>query len=185
MKNKKEVLYPEKMIGHLPGIVVGHQFTSRTEMVAIGFHGHWMNGIDYISKFSGKLKQRCGYTCPLAVAIVMSGQYEDDVDCLNEVVYTGQGGNDLHGSKHQIKDQVMHRGNLALKNNMEQCVPVRVIRGYKLGASRNRDRKVYMYCGLYKVVNHWAEKGISGHNVFKYRLRRLLGQPKVDIDQAM
>ncbi|XP_057987686.1 histone-lysine N-methyltransferase, H3 lysine-9 specific SUVH4 isoform X2 [Hevea brasiliensis] len=149
MKNKKEVLYPEKMIGHLPGIVVGHQFTSRTEMVAIGFHGHWMNGIDYISKFSGKLKQRCGYTCPLAVAIVMSGQYEDDVDCLNEVVYTGQGGNDLHGSKHQIKDQVMHRGNLALK-----------------------------------VVNHWAEKGISGHNVFKYRLRRLLGQPKVDIDQV-
>ncbi|KAG8651648.1 hypothetical protein MANES_06G009101v8 [Manihot esculenta] len=186
MQNENEVLYPEKMIGHLPGIAVGYQFTSRAEMVAIGFHGHWLNGIDYISKVSGKLNQNYGYTCPLAVAIVMSGQYEDDVDCIHEVVYTGQGGNDLHRSKHQIKDQVMHRGNLALKNSMEQCVPIRVIRGHKLGVGvgRSRSRKVYTYCGLYKVVKHWAEKGISGHNVFKYRLKRLLGQPKVNIDKV-
>lgn len=52
---------------------------------------------------------------PLAVSIVLSGQYEDDVDNSEEVVYTGQGGNDLLGNKRQIKDQVMCRGNLALK----------------------------------------------------------------------
>lgn len=49
------------------------------------------------------------------MAIVLSGQYEDDVDNLDEVVYTGSGGNDLLGSKKQVKDQVLQRGNLALK----------------------------------------------------------------------
>lgn len=46
---------------------------------------------------------------------MLSGQYEDDVDNSEEIVYTGQGGNDLLGNKRQIKDQVMSRGNLALK----------------------------------------------------------------------
>lgn len=56
-----------------------------------------------------------GYTLPIAVAIVLSGQYEDDVDNSDEIVYTGQGGNDLLGNKRQIQDQVMRAGNLALK----------------------------------------------------------------------
>lgn len=56
-----------------------------------------------------------GYIFPLAVAIVLSGQYEDDVDNSEEIVYTGQGGHDLLGNKRQIKDQVMKSGNLALK----------------------------------------------------------------------
>lgn len=56
-----------------------------------------------------------GYSLPLAVSIVVSGQYEDDQDNYEEVVYTGQGGNDLLGNKRQIKDQVMERGNLGLK----------------------------------------------------------------------
>lgn len=52
---------------------------------------------------------------PVAVSIVLSGQYEDDVDKSEEVEYTGEGGNDLLGNKCQVKDQVMCRGNLALK----------------------------------------------------------------------
>lgn len=32
----------------LAGIDVGHRFYSRAEMVAVGFHGHWLNGIDYM-----------------------------------------------------------------------------------------------------------------------------------------
>lgn len=55
------------------------------------------------------------YTFPLAVAIVLSGQYEDDLDNSEDVVYTGQGGNNLLGDKKQNKDQKMLRGNLALK----------------------------------------------------------------------
>lgn len=45
----------------------------------------------------------------------MSGGYEDDVDNSEDVVYTGQGGNDLLSTKKQIKDQKMEKGNLALK----------------------------------------------------------------------
>ena len=46
---------------------------------------------------------------------MLSGAYEDDVDNSEDVIYTGQGGNDLLGNKRQIADQVLKRGNLALK----------------------------------------------------------------------
>lgn len=32
----------------LVGIGVGQQFYSRAEMVVLGVHGHWLNGIDYL-----------------------------------------------------------------------------------------------------------------------------------------
>lgn len=56
-----------------------------------------------------------GLEFPICVSIVMSGGYEDDVDNSEDVVYTGQGGNDLLSTKKQIKDQKMEKGNLALK----------------------------------------------------------------------
>lgn len=72
-------------------------------------------------------KEYQNFTLPLAVSIVLSGQYEDDVDNSEEVVYTGQGGNDLLGNKRQIKDQVMCRGNLALKVcNMEYSLHISI-----------------------------------------------------------
>ncbi|XP_057949792.1 histone-lysine N-methyltransferase, H3 lysine-9 specific SUVH4-like [Malania oleifera] len=182
MLESNEVLYPEKRFGSLPGVDVGHQFFSRAEMVAVGFHSHWLNGIDYMGQSYSKLKEYSGYTFPLAVAIVLSGQYEDDLDNSEDVVYTGQGGNDLLGNKHQIRDQVMRRGNLALKNNMEQSVPVRVIRG--LECNNSYCGKVYTYDGLYKVVQYWAEKGVSGFTVFKYRLKRIEGQPALTTNQV-
>ncbi|XP_035539901.1 histone-lysine N-methyltransferase, H3 lysine-9 specific SUVH4-like isoform X2 [Juglans regia] len=175
MVKSNKILYPKK-IGHLPGINVGHQFFSRAEMVAVGLHGLWLSGIDYIGE-SCKIVEYRNFTLPLAVSIVLSGQYEDDVDNSEEVVYTGQGGNDLLGNKRQIKDQVMCRGNLALKNSMDQDVSVRVIRGHKC-ASGN-IRKVYTYDGLYKVDHYWKERGVAGFIVFKYRLKRIEGQPKL------
>lgn len=63
----------------------------------------------------GILQEYSEYTFPIAVAIVLSGQYEDDLDNSDDVVYTGQGGNNICGDKRQIRDQVMERGNLALK----------------------------------------------------------------------
>lgn len=33
---------------YMSGIDVGHQFYSRAEMVVIGIHSHWLNGIDYM-----------------------------------------------------------------------------------------------------------------------------------------
>nr|GFB58047.1 histone-lysine N-methyltransferase, H3 lysine-9 specific SUVH4 [Tanacetum cinerariifolium] len=87
-----------------------------------------------------------GYKFPLAVAIVCSGQYEDDEDNREEIEYTGQGG------KCQIKNQEMSSANLALKNCMEQSIPVD---SYQLDA------------------------GKSGFAVYKFRLKRLEGQPKL------
>ncbi|XP_031255904.1 histone-lysine N-methyltransferase, H3 lysine-9 specific SUVH4 isoform X2 [Pistacia vera] len=180
MMEENEILYPEKRIGDIPGINVGHQFYSRSEMVAVGFHSHWLNGIDYMGMSYGRVYKQ--YQFPLAVAIVLSGMYEDDLDNAEDVIYTGQGGHDLTGNKRQIQDQVLERGNLALKNCVEQNVPVRVIRGLK--SSTSYTGKVYTYDGLYKVVQYWAEKGISGFTVFKYRLRRLEGQPILTTNQV-
>ena len=38
------------------GIDVGDQFYSRAEMVVLGIHSHWLNGIDYMGmKYQGKV----------------------------------------------------------------------------------------------------------------------------------
>ncbi|XP_021736056.1 histone-lysine N-methyltransferase, H3 lysine-9 specific SUVH4-like [Chenopodium quinoa] len=181
MSDTGKVLYPIKQFGAIPGVDVGHQFFSRAEMVAVGFHSHWLNGIDYmgVSYCNGEYSR---YTFPIAVAIVLSGQYEDDLDNSEDIVYTGQGGNNLLGDKKQNKDQKMLRGNLALKNSMEQGLPVRVVRGHSSKSSY--VGKVYTYDGLYQVVNYWAEKGISGYTVYKFRLKRLEGQPELTTTQV-
>jgi len=38
----------------IEGIEVGYQFYSRAEMVAVGFHSHWLNGIDFIGQSYSK-----------------------------------------------------------------------------------------------------------------------------------
>ncbi|KAK0588958.1 hypothetical protein LWI29_007719 [Acer saccharum] len=181
MMLNNETLFSEKRIGDIPGIKVGYQFYSRCEMVAVGFHSHWLNGIDYMGASYSKGKYN-NYKFPIATAIVLSGMYEDDLDNAEDVVYTGQGGHNLTGNKRQSRDQVLARGNLALKNCVEQSVPVRVIRGHK--SSSSYTKKVYTYDGLYKVIQYWAEKGISGFTVFKFRLRRLEGQPILTTNQV-
>eukprot|EP00268_Persea_americana_P026928 TRINITY_DN26478_c0_g2_i1.p1 TRINITY_DN26478_c0_g2~~TRINITY_DN26478_c0_g2_i1.p1 ORF type:complete len:746 (+),score=137.20 TRINITY_DN26478_c0_g2_i1:226-2463(+) len=182
MMETRSVLYPTKQLGPLPGIDVGHQFFSRAEMVALGFHSHWLNGIDFMGGGYSKMEEYKDYTFPVAVSIVMSGMYEDDLDNSEDIVYTGQGGHNLLGDKRQIKDQVMQRGNLALKNNMVQSLPVRVVRGHE--SVNSYCGKVYTYDGLYEVVKYWAELGVSGFTVFKYRLTRLEGQPILTTNQV-
>ncbi|KEH26476.1 histone-lysine N-methyltransferase, suvh protein [Medicago truncatula] len=179
MMQNNEILYPGKRIGSIPGIEVGYQFYSRAEMVAVGFHSHWLNGIDFIGKSYSKTYK---LNLPVAVAIVISGIYEDDLDNAEDVVYTGQGGHNLTGNKRQIQDQKLERGNLALKNCCKQEVPVRVIRGHN--SSSSYTRKVYTYDGLYKVDKCWAEKGLSGFTVYKFRLRRVEGQPTLTTNQV-
>ncbi|XP_022888857.1 histone-lysine N-methyltransferase, H3 lysine-9 specific SUVH4-like isoform X4 [Olea europaea var. sylvestris] len=119
------ILNPEKRFGSIPGIDVGHQFFSRAEMVVVGFHGHWLNGIDFI-------------------------------------------------------------GTAARKSNcMEQSIPVRVTRGHLCRKTENSYAgKVYTYDGLYQVVKYWAEKGVSGFTVYKFRLKRLDGQPPLTTNQV-
>ncbi|PWA88914.1 histone-lysine N-methyltransferase, H3 lysine-9 specific SUVH4 [Artemisia annua] len=182
MRNLKQLLYVEKTIGHLPGIDVGHRFCSRTEMVAVGLHSNWISGIDYMGQKYIKEERYKGYTFPLAVSIVLSGQYEDDNDNSEEIEYTGQGGNDLLGTKHQVKNQELKNGNLALKNSMDQSIPVRFIRGQP---SDNKGFKAYTYDGLYKVYDYRLDEGKSGFFVYKFLLKRLEGQPKLESNKVI
>lgn len=46
---------------------------------------------------------------------MLSGAYEDDVDNANEIIYTGQGGNNWLGNHRQKTEQTLLCGNLALK----------------------------------------------------------------------
>ncbi|KAI8025443.1 Histone-lysine N-methyltransferase, H3 lysine-9 specific SUVH4 [Camellia lanceoleosa] len=61
---------------------------------------------------SGILQDFNGYTLPLTIAIVLSGQYKDDLDNCDDIVYTGQGGNNLLSNKRQVRDQVILRGHM-------------------------------------------------------------------------
>ncbi|GKB52943.1 histone-lysine N-methyltransferase, H3 lysine-9 specific SUVH4 isoform X1, partial [Tanacetum coccineum] len=152
MRKSRQILYPERRIGHLPGIDVGHQFCSRAEMVAVGLHCHWLNGIDSMGKnYRKKVKE------------------END---------------GILGSKHQYKNQELKLGNLALKNSMDQSIPVRFIRGHPskdkgLNKKKKEGFKLFTYDGLYKVVDCRFDVGKSGFSVYKFSLKRLEGQPKL------
>ncbi|XP_020397917.1 histone-lysine N-methyltransferase, H3 lysine-9 specific SUVH4 isoform X1 [Zea mays] len=122
MQEMNAVLYQEKTIGHLPGLDVGDQFYSRAEMVVLGIHSHWLNGIDYM------------------------------------------------GMKYQGK------------NSRKNGNPVRVIRGHL--SKNSYTGKVYTYDGLYKVVDDWVQNGVQGHVVFKFKLKRLEGQPSLTTSEV-
>ncbi|KAF8790620.1 Histone-lysine N-methyltransferase like protein [Argiope bruennichi] len=116
------------------------------------------------------------------VFLALSG-YEDDVGP-RVVLFTGEGGRDLRGTKTnpknlrtapQSKDQVLERGNLALSKNVENNLPVRVLRGYKL-RSKFAPEEGYRYDGLYNVVEYYLTTGISGFKVYKFRMERIKDQ---------
>ncbi|XP_038692955.1 histone-lysine N-methyltransferase, H3 lysine-9 specific SUVH1-like isoform X2 [Tripterygium wilfordii] len=150
-----------KRIGSVPGVEVGDIFFFRFELCLVGLHAPSMGGIDYLKV---NLEEE-----PVAVSIVSSGGYEDDVEDGNVLIYSGQGGN-------LNIDQKLEKGNLSLKKSLDRGKEVRVIRGMKDVASP--AGKVYVYDGLYNVEESWVEKGKGGCNVFKFKLLRLRGQPE-------
>ncbi|PIA34074.1 hypothetical protein AQUCO_03900171v1 [Aquilegia coerulea] len=183
MIKTNKCVYRTKRFGNLPGIEVGDRFCSRAEMLVVGLHSQSVGGIDtMIKKHYGKLEEYKGYQFPLAVSVVLSGIYEDDKDDLDTIWYTGEGGIHLLGNKRQFKDQVMAKGNLALKNNIKQKVPVRVIRGHNTASSYTG--RVYTYDGLYRVASYRTVKGKTGFNVFQYQLKRIEGQPALVTNQV-
>ena len=71
----------KKIYGHVNNIKVGATFISRKEVKNAGLHIHTEAGIDGTEKEA-------------ACAIVLSKGSEDDVDELDVIHYTGQGGQD-------------------------------------------------------------------------------------------
>ncbi|CAH8318389.1 unnamed protein product [Eruca vesicaria subsp. sativa] len=157
----KNVNTPNR-IGHVPGINVGDEFQYKAELRVVGLHFRIMSGIDYVEIDGVKF----------ATSIVSSKKYDyDDKFDADVLIYTGEGGNMINKEK-KAEDQKMIKGNLALANSMIHKREVRVIRG---GESWDGKGKHYVYEGLFLVDNYWLEKGVSGKNVYKFKLCRIPG----------
>ena len=144
-------------IGAVEGILPGDKFKDRKELMEAGVHRTLQYGID------GNQKVGAG-------AIVLSGGYEDDLDNGDEIIYTGEGGQ--NGKKEQVADQSWQsNGNASLKRSHAQGLPVRVIRG-ATHKSPHSPKTGYVYAGLYLIEQAWIEKGKSGFRVCRFRLER-------------
>ena len=132
------------MFGHINGVRPGQLFESRKALAEAGVHKPPMAGIWGAAEG--------------AYSTVLSGGYEDDIDQLDYILYTGQGGLDTPGGK-QIADQEFSRGNKGLKLSCEYDLPVRVIRGQQID---NGPVSGYRYDGLYYVKNYGIVRGSSG-----------------------
>ncbi|WOL06195.1 hypothetical protein Cni_G14927 [Canna indica] len=159
-----------RIIGSIPGISIGDVFFFRLELVVLGLHGQSQAGIDYVPA------SRSATGEPIATSIIVSGGYEDDEDSGLMLVYTGHGGRGPNMLKHSC-DQKLEGGNLALERSMNYGVEIRVIRGIR--SRKGPVGKIYVYDGLYKIVNCWMDVGKSGFGIYKYKLLRIEGQEEM------
>ncbi|KAK1400251.1 hypothetical protein POM88_010114 [Heracleum sosnowskyi] len=91
----------------------------KAELVNIGLHHPFAAGIDYM-EVDGK---------KIAISIVASGRYANETEFTDVSIYSS-GGNPANKDR-ELKDQTLERGELALKNIMDEETPVRVVRGYR------------------------------------------------------
>ncbi|KAL8063428.1 hypothetical protein ABFX02_01G025700 [Erythranthe guttata] len=175
----RDVNTGRQILGQVPGVEVGDEFQYRVELALVGIHRLYQAGIDSIKLDNG---------VPVAVSIVSSGSYADDVENADTLIYSGQGGNVVVQAKQKSKepeDQKLEKGNLALKNSITTQTPVRVVRGWKetkvvdLADQRAKIVTTYVYDGLYTVTNYWTETGPHGKQVFMFELKRNPGQPEL------
>ncbi len=147
----------DRIFGPIQGHEVGATFANRAELAKSGIHKPTQAGIS-------------GSQVEGADSIVLSGGYEDDEDHGEVIIYTGHGGQD-EVSREQIADQELTRQNLALAISAQQGLPVRVVRGAGHD-SLYSPSEGYQYAGIYRVERFWHEPGLSGHQVYRFRLVR-------------
>lgn len=144
----------QSKFGEIIGVKPGDVFKSRRELYDSGLHMEIQAGI-------------WGWQDIGACSIVLSGGYEDDLDELNYILYTGHGGQERPKGP-QVKDQEYHRGNKALAVSMRRKLPVRVTRGYQ---TEYGPESGYRYDGIYFVDNFYQEVGKSGFKIYRYELK--------------
>lgn len=146
--------------GNVDGFPPGSTFASRSDLSKARVHRPTQAGIAGSALRGG------------ADSIVVSGGYEDDEDFGSEIIYTGHGGHDPY-TRSQVADQDPHAsGNRALAYNRQSGNPVRVVRGAR-GDPKYSPSSGYRYDGLFKVEEHWMEKGSSGFSVVRFRMTEL------------
>ena len=141
------------MFGNVEGVNVGDLFNSRQELREAGIHAPTMAGIWGAQEG--------------AYSIVLSGGYEDDIDELDYILYTGQGGQDVPGGK-QVADQEFTKGNKGLQLSCQYQLPVRVSRGYQI---QNGPVSGYRYDGLYYVTKYERIRGKRGFYICRFHLQ--------------
>ncbi|XP_076930194.1 YDG domain-containing protein At5g47150-like [Bidens hawaiensis] len=110
-------MVPEKMTSPVCGVQIGDTFNYRAQLMMIGLHSQPQSGIDYI-KINGE---------NMAVSIVDACRYSNKRGSSDTLVYSGEGGIEMFGSKLE-GDQKLVKGNLALKNSKDKKNQVRVFR---------------------------------------------------------
>ncbi|TKY69122.1 Histone-lysine N-methyltransferase family member SUVH9 [Spatholobus suberectus] len=161
----------KRIVGAIPGVCVGDVFLYRMELCVVGLHGQPQAGIDYLPASMSSNGE------PVATSVIVSGGYEDDVDEGDVIIYSGHGGQDKHSK--QVFHQKLEGGNLAMERSMHYGIEVRVIRGVRYDGTSSASGKVYVYDGLYRILECWFDVGRSGFGVYKYKLCRIDGQAKM------
>lgn len=159
----------KRIVGSIPGIYIGDLFFFRMELCVVGLHGQVQAGIDYVPASQSSNGE------PIATSVIVSGGYEDDEDAGDVIIYTGHGGQDKFNK--QCAHQKLEGGNLGLERSMHYGIEVRVIRGIKYPG--RLTSKVYVYDGLYRIMDCWFDVGKSGFGVYKYKLVRIEGQAEM------
>ncbi|PWA18824.1 SRA-YDG, PUA-like domain protein [Artemisia annua] len=165
VKRHLKLMDAKKVSGSIPGVKVGNTFKYRQLLKLVGLHCQRLFGIDY-TMINGK---------NLAISIVDSHRYFNERETSDMLTYCGEGGIGVFGRKSQPKDQKLEKGNLALKNCLDEKSPIRVIRKI------NGDGKIkmYVYDGLYIVKKCTQTRSEEGKTLFKFHLQRIPGQPQL------
>lgn len=152
-------------VGSVPGVQIGDAFNSSIEICIVGLHRQQLMCVDCIKKKDG--------TC-LAVSIVSYAKpsaFNDNLDFLLHV-----------GSMAATSDQKIDGTDLALKQSMDTNTPVRVI--HVLGENcQPKEVTNYVYGGLYLVEKFCREKVREDQYIHIFHLRRMAGQPHIDIQE--
>ena len=145
--------------GSVKGITIGQIFKNRKELRDALIHAPLQSGI-----WGGSITGAC--------SIVLSGGYEDDIDELDFILYTGHGG---QNNKRQVSDQYFNACNEGLRISAEFRLPVRVTRGFQI---KNGPNAGYRYDGLYFIEKYERVRGKSGFFVTRFHLKS-----QIDIEE--
>ncbi|KAG1821808.1 PUA-like domain-containing protein [Suillus subaureus] len=165
-KGSESPTRPVHHFGEYPGAPFGTTWKNRTECFNAGVHHNIEAGIS-------------GTEADGAFSIVVSGQYKDDKDNGDTILYTGSGGRKLGDRTRELyhDQQWSDFGNQALRKSSETGKPVRVIRGHELD-SEFAPWEGFRYDGLYICQAAWKEKDRDGYyDICRYIMERVPGQP--------
>jgi len=144
--------------GHINSVTEGQVFPTREALANAGLHRSHQKGID-------------GNSNEGVSAIVISGGYTDDYDLGDEILYTGEGGNDPSTGKQVGHQDIDSPGNSGLVKSMKDRLPVRVIRSSKHNSDFS-PKSGYRYDGLYYVEDYELTTGKDGYKIIRFTLRK-------------